>query len=456
MKKIVILIMLMLLLVALISCENSNKDSNSDTDFDSNIETVVVSFNTNGAEEMPDRTVIKGNSTFEPPTQPEKRGYIFDGWYFNDVKWNFANKVTENMTLHAKWRRIQYKITYVGGKGEVIAYTIEDEVILPVLVEDGYTFFGWSTNENFTDTITKIEKGTTGDLTLYAKKECFPFEYTLKDDGTYEITGIAIEDENKVIQHLSFPKTYNGKAITSIGDHAFQRIQIKLLDIPSNIKKIGFQAFNSSGLHSVRMEEGIKVIGANAFSANEYVTEIQLADSIEIIEEYAFNYCRTLVKINLPKNLKELGYSAFNSCASLIGPIEIPTGVTAIIDETFIGCTSLSSVKLHSGITQIGKQAFQQCKSLEEIEIFSGTIGEMAFIECEKLEKVILNDGVTEILSSAFEACYSLKEVVIPKSVEIVKSYAFGGVGQATIIYAEAESKPQGWEIDANWGYKNP
>lgn len=68
-----------------------------------------------------------------------------------------------------------FSITYFNGDQEITSfdlktYTEEHEVILPILTLDGYSFDGWYTNEDFTSpVVTKIEKGTTGNLVFYAK-----------------------------------------------------------------------------------------------------------------------------------------------------------------------------------------------------------------------------------------------------------------------------------------------
>lgn len=51
------------------------------------------------------------------------------------------------------------------------SYNETEEITLKDPIRDGYTFMGWYTDENFTNAITTIKKGTTGAITLYAKWE---------------------------------------------------------------------------------------------------------------------------------------------------------------------------------------------------------------------------------------------------------------------------------------------
>ena len=73
-----------------------------------------------------------------------------------------------------------FSITYFNGDEEITSfdlktYTEEHEAILPILTVSGYSFVGWYTTEDFTSpVVTKIEKGTTGDLVFYAKLSIAP------------------------------------------------------------------------------------------------------------------------------------------------------------------------------------------------------------------------------------------------------------------------------------------
>lgn len=65
----------------------------------------TVSFETNGGSKIDSITVAR-NKTAAEPAKPVKDGFTFDGWYADkELKtvYDFAQKVTKNITLYAKW-----------------------------------------------------------------------------------------------------------------------------------------------------------------------------------------------------------------------------------------------------------------------------------------------------------------------------------------------------------------
>ncbi|MCM3174086.1 leucine-rich repeat protein [Paenibacillus sp. MER 99-2] len=71
---------------------------------------LTVSFNSNGGSQVADLADITYDTTITAPVAPTRSGYVFGGWYVDQVlttTWNFdTDKVTENKTLFAKWTAI--------------------------------------------------------------------------------------------------------------------------------------------------------------------------------------------------------------------------------------------------------------------------------------------------------------------------------------------------------------
>ena len=116
----------------------------------------------------------------------QKAGYAFLGWYidasFTTPIEAISAGATGNLTLTAKWDTIGYTITYHNVEGATHSnpnsYDIEDQSSkLSAASRDGYRFVGWYTDGAFTNMVTEIPVGTTGNLDLYAKWEII--EYTI-------------------------------------------------------------------------------------------------------------------------------------------------------------------------------------------------------------------------------------------------------------------------------------
>ncbi|MBQ4509982.1 MAG: leucine-rich repeat protein [Clostridia bacterium] len=333
MKKIITYIIILLMLFSaflLVSCEKEKSVPKGN---------VLIKFETQTEESIPPKKIPVG-SKISMPTPKEKQGYYFDGWYLNGKEYCEANQVTENMTLVANWRPIEYKITYIRAKGTVHTYTIEDEIELPCENEQYYEFYGWSKSYDGSKMFTKIEKGTTGNLTLYAVKECQPYTFQEKSDGTYEITGVDIsylEEEKR--NELVIPETHNGKLITSIGERAFDGSMFEKITVSSNIKEIGDHAFYKSAVKSLVIDYGVESIGKYAFSGCENLTTLYFSPTVKKIDNYAFYRCLSLENLYLPSNLVEIGSNAFANCEKL-NNVFIPLSVQVIGENAFINCKS--------------------------------------------------------------------------------------------------------------------
>ena len=105
----------------------------------------TVTFLSDGESAAPSQ--IRANTPADQPADPTKEGYTFIGWYKGEEKWNFADAVTEAMTLTAKWQLNQYTITFDTAGGSEVAPITQDygtTITAPAApTRTGYTFAGW-------------------------------------------------------------------------------------------------------------------------------------------------------------------------------------------------------------------------------------------------------------------------------------------------------------------------
>ena len=159
--------------------------------------TVTVNAN-NGSTE--DSFVVKEDSTITAPVNPTKEGYTFAGWYLDanfTTAVDFANfKVTEDITLYAKWTVNTYTVTFnSNGGSDVASATVNhnNAVTLPTApTKEGHTFVGWYTDEACTAQYTNGK--ITGNTTLYAKwtKDAVVFVVTFNTNGGSDVAAINV------------------------------------------------------------------------------------------------------------------------------------------------------------------------------------------------------------------------------------------------------------------------
>lgn len=137
-----------------------------------------VTFEANGGSAVDAQTVEHGQKP-EEPSDPEKNGYTFEGWYKEAEcinPWSFeSDTVTGATTLYANWEAQRYAIWYYlnGGENDENApasYTYGVGIqTLPTPARTDYVFLGWYTDSTLNVRVESISGTQTGVVTLYAK-----------------------------------------------------------------------------------------------------------------------------------------------------------------------------------------------------------------------------------------------------------------------------------------------
>ena len=226
-------------------------------------------------------------------------------------------------------------------------------------------------------------------------------EYTLLDDGTYEVSVGTATDVAEIV----IPETYEGIAVTRIADEGFRVCyELRQVTIPNSITSIGSYAFlYCQNLTSIVIPSSIVSIEESAFSGCYGLTSVTIGNGVTVIGNKAFHDCGSLTSVTIGNNVISIGNEAFSGCYSLIS-VMIPSSVTSIGNDAFWNCNSLTSVTLGNGVTSIGNHAFSYCKSLTSIVIPDSvqSIGSYAFWYCTDLTSIVISDSVRSIAEHAF------------------------------------------------------
>lgn len=162
----------------------------------------TVTFDSQGGTAVESQTVKSGEFAQEP-LAPEKENYEFLGWYFNDSLFDFAStKITNNITLVAKWEKEEVEITYTVKfldrednllKQETVKEGQDATAPVPPHV-DGFLFEQW--DNDFTN--------VSQDLEVRAIYKADDTEYQI----TYELNGGVWGYANKTAYVQAFLKDF--------------------------------------------------------------------------------------------------------------------------------------------------------------------------------------------------------------------------------------------------------
>ena len=167
---------------------------------------------------------------------------------------------------------------------------------------------------------------------------------------------------------------------------------------------------------------------------NDYknkINKVVFSGNITSIGNGAFNGCINLKTLTLPNSITSIGRETISN--SGITSLSIPSGVTKIVDNAFINCTSLETVSISSGVQTIGENAFRSCTNLSKVTMAEGltVIGDCAFRDCSKLTGVSIPDSVTTLGSYSFSGA-GLKEITIPGKIKTISEGSFSSCSNLT------------------------
>lgn len=274
--------------------------------------------------------------------------------------------------------------------------------------------------------------------------------FTLNSDGeSYAVSGIG-ECKDTVV---TIPSEYRGLPVTEIADGAFRaNRQIKKVILPDTIKKIGSYAFSEcKSLYTVELSENLKTIGDQAFELSG------------------------LVYITLPVSLESINYRTFGSCVSLIEVCNLSSKISdwdmtrsclndncknKITDERNSKISVMYGMLLYENGED--KYIMRYIKDSDTLAIGLGDywadgyeIYSSAFYGNTTLKTVSILRNITAIGASAFEKCTSLESVTFTDSVQSIGERAFAFTGSFAIKYQGTADKWNAIEKKSFWDYQD-
>lgn len=176
-----------------------------------------------------------------------------------------------------------------------------------------------------------------------------------------------------------------GEGLTEIPDMlGYECMNIKKLDIPKSVRKIGIEAFSFSGLTELTIPPTVVSLGRNAFRGCPNMSEVRIEDSETALlsEDYlAFNMSSLYVGRNIEGGV---------FWETPEEEVEIGSMVTVIPEDMFVQNRQLKYVRGGENVVSIGNNCFSNCSELRLIAFGDKlkSIGDWALNGCDNLETI--------------------------------------------------------------------
>lgn len=171
-----------------------------------------------------DEIEVLHDTLFNSFSNPERLGYVFEGWYLDQAfssQWNSdVDRVTESITFYAKWRALEmYEVHFISNTDTIIPsqnVSEGDFCTFSPVAREGYTLEGWYTSLDEGDTLLSKwdfdDDVVTTDLSLYANWVINSYTITLDTNG-----GSVLESLN-----LNYQSTIGNITIPTKEGHTFE------------------------------------------------------------------------------------------------------------------------------------------------------------------------------------------------------------------------------------------
>jgi uncharacterized repeat protein (TIGR02543 family) len=389
------------------------------------------------------------NETFVIPDNPPdfmREYYAFDHWTYrlnNAVEDSIVytggtiTMPSENLTLTAAWRPLNYTVTYDYGTSPIIYSPVNNEnpttynagISENIPIEDisalGYNFEGWyrdsARTSKYDNPQLDVSKPTS--IVFYAKFSFITYKVFLSDGITTDNSYINTADNIKTDGNKKYIEIRYGDPISSIIEN--------------------ISVFYESYILAYWDLKGLVYTPTSTWG---------YAGDIELTAIWTKPGSTGLIFI-ISSDGKSMSVKGYNGSESII---TIPSyqnqlPVTSIDVDAFKRDTVVTQIIIPSTITEIASGAFEE-SVLCELTLGSGitTIASGAFKNAKALRGVFagVNLGISTIGANAFEGCSDLKYVYLPASLLSIGANAFLNISNDAIIYMSGIGAQSGFASD--------
>ena len=288
----------------------------------------------------------------------------------------------------------------------------------------------------------KAQKGATGSFSVEGLANGTEYTFTVRtiDTALHKSTGATVK------------KTIQQGENTSV---AYSDLDGYLSNTASStgINYITVTGLTSALVTGKNWDEGYRVpspLGKILKAHSDKRVALTLP-SISALGDNAFVGCISLTSVTMPEGIASIGNGAFKSCTGLTS-ITIPNTVIGIGTEAFTDCTSLKSITIPDTVRYMSNEVFKNCTALETVHLSTEINGirEEMFYNCVNLKTITIPNKVSHINARAFQNCESLTNITIPNSVGNMSGAVFKNCTALETVHLSTEINGIGYEMFYN------
>jgi len=245
----------------------------------------------------------------------------------------------------------------------------------------------------------------------------------------YSVHGDYDADEHVIDKTTSYTNIIFDSGIKTCSDMILEYYDSESDDYEQLVKNVVFN-------------EGFSVIGDHSYAcACVQITNTSLARTIYEIGVSAFVFTECIENLIFNDSITKLGTGAFGEVWNLRS-VTLSGGLREVPNGCFFDCTDLQEVNFKYGLETIGGGAFSWCQISEIVlpdsmrvldDSSSYDSWEGGCFEGQQIDgspvnvSLTLNNGLEYIGVRAFASTCIVNEVSIPKNVQSIDAWAFGG-----------------------------